>query len=86
MPTLAPARTVQVVAAPGARHDEILTPAALDFLGALVAAFGERREWLLRERRRQAHRLAAGIRLDFPLVTTPVRTDPAWRVAPPAPG
>ncbi|MFD9050214.1 malate synthase A [Streptomyces zaomyceticus] len=82
----APARHVRVLAAPGDRHDEILTPDALDFVGRLAAAFGERRRWLLKERRRQAIRLATGSPLDFPVATSAVRADRTWRVAPPAPG
>ncbi|SHM73076.1 malate synthase A [Streptomyces yunnanensis] len=77
---------VRVLAALGERHDEILTPAALDFVGRLTAAFGERRRDLLTERRRQTLRLADGAPLDFPLVTSAVRADDSWRVAPPAPG
>ncbi|WP_405504582.1 malate synthase A [Streptomyces purpurascens] len=86
MSTSALTHHVRVLAAPGDRHHEILTPAALDFVGHLAAAFGERRRSLLKERRRQALRLASGSPLEFPLVTSAVRTDPAWRVAPPAPG
>ncbi|MFI6764850.1 malate synthase A [Streptomyces sp. NPDC050355] len=86
MTTSALTHRVRVLAAPGDRHDEILTPAALDFLGHLAAAFGERRRDLLKERRRQALRLASGSPLDFPLVTAAVRADPSWRVAAPAPG
>ncbi|MER5974268.1 malate synthase A [Streptomyces sp. NPDC002055] len=86
MSTSALTHRVRVLAEPGHRHDEILTPAALDFVGSLVAAFGERRRELLKERRRQAIRLSAGAPLDFPLVTSAVRADPSWRVAPPAPG
>lgn len=77
---------VRVLAAPGQRYDEILTPAALDFVGRLAGVFGERRRELLKERRRQALRLASGSPLDFPMVTSAVRADPTWRVAPPAPG
>lgn len=86
MTTSAPTRQVRVLAAPGDRHDEILTPDALDFVGRLAAAFGERRRWVLKERRRQAIRLATGSPLDFPVATSGVRADRAWRVAPPAPG
>ncbi len=86
MSTSALTHRVRVLAAPGDRHDEILTPAALDFVGRLVAAFGERRPELLKERRRQAIRLAAGSALDFPLATAGVRADASWRVAAPAPG
>ncbi|GCB87994.1 malate synthase [Streptomyces noursei] len=39
----------------------------------------------MKERRRQALRLASGSPLDFPLVTAAVRNDPSWRVAPPRP-
>src|SRR5262245_48640096 len=86
MPTSEPTHRVRVLAPPGERHDEILTPAALDFVGRLAAAFGGRRQDLMKERRRQALRLAGGSPLDFPLVTSPLRADPTWRVAPPAPG
>ncbi|WP_428935947.1 malate synthase [Streptomyces sp. ACT015] len=86
MTTTALAQQVRVLAAPGHRHDEILTPAALDFVGALVEAFEPRRRDLLKERHRQALRLASGAPLGFPMVTAAVRADPGWRVAPPAPG
>ncbi|MGW1126047.1 malate synthase A [Streptomyces sp. NPDC002526] len=86
MTTTALTQQVRVLAAPGRRHDEILTPAALDFLGRLAEAFEPRRQWLLKERRRQALRLASGSPLDFPLITASVRDDPTWRVPPPAPG
>ncbi|MDT0462864.1 malate synthase A [Streptomyces gibsoniae] len=86
MSTTTLTHNVRVLAAPGHRHDEILTSAALDFVGRLAAAFGGRREELLKERRRQALRLASGSPLDFPMVTSAVRADPTWRVASPAPG
>ncbi|MER5967129.1 malate synthase A [Streptomyces sp. NPDC002057] len=86
MTTTALTHGVHVLAAPGDRHDEILTPEALDFVARLAVAFGERRQWLLKERRRQAIRLATGSPLDFRLTTSAVRADPSWRVAPPAPG
>ncbi|MEV7085808.1 malate synthase A [Streptomyces sp. NPDC093085] len=71
---------------PGDRHDEILTPEALAFLGRLDAAFAARRADLLTERRRRADRLRTGTPLGFPLATAAVRADTRWRVAPPAPG
>ncbi|MGW5366964.1 malate synthase A [Streptomyces sp. NPDC004009] len=86
MSTIAPTRHVRVLAAEGHRHDEILTPAALDFIGRLTAAFGDRRRDLMKERRRQVLRLASGSPLDFPMVTSAIRADASWRVAPPAPG
>ncbi|MFJ5059304.1 malate synthase A [Streptomyces nigra] len=85
MSTTALTRQIRVLAAPGHRHDEILTPAALDFVGRLVEAFEPRRRDLMKERRRQVLRLASGSPLDFPMVTASVREDPTWRVAPPAP-
>ncbi|MFC8175246.1 malate synthase A [Streptomyces sp. NPDC057325] len=86
MTTSAPTRRVRVLTPAGERHKEILTPAALDFVGRLIDAFGERRLWILKERRRRAIRLATGTPLDFPVTTAAVRDDPSWRVAPPAPG
>ncbi|MEU6480397.1 malate synthase A [Streptomyces sp. NPDC047017] len=86
MPTTALTQQIRVLAASGHRHDEILTPAALDFVGRLTEAFEPRRRELMKERRRQALRLAAGSPLGFPMVTASVRADPGWRVAPPAPG
>ncbi|MFI5663675.1 malate synthase A [Streptomyces sp. NPDC051684] len=79
-------RRPRVLAAPGDRHDEILTPAALDFVAQLAVAFDERRAWILKERRRQAIRLASGSPLDFPMVTRRIREDASWSVASPAPG
>ncbi|MER7764322.1 malate synthase A [Streptomyces sp. NPDC097619] len=85
-PAPAAAPRVRVLAAPGHRHEEILTPAALDFLGALARAFAPRRADLLKERLRRRERLVSGSPLDFPLTGAAIRTDPTWRVAPPAPG
>ncbi|MFI5999303.1 malate synthase A [Streptomyces sp. NPDC051366] len=86
MSTHAPTRTVQVHGTPGERHEEILTPAALDFIGRLDAAFAPRRLELFKERQRRYTNLAAGSPLDFSRATSAVRADPGWRVAPPAPG
>ncbi|MBX7551236.1 malate synthase A [Streptomyces sp. tea 10] len=86
MSTIAPPHHVRVLAAESHQHGEILTPAALEFVGRLAAAFGDRRRELLKERRRQVLRLASGSPLDFPMVTSAIRADPTWRVAPPAPG
>ncbi|WP_419996965.1 malate synthase A [Streptomyces boninensis] len=86
MSTVAPPRAVRVLAPPAERHDEILTPAALAFLGRLTAAFHERRLDVFKERRRIALRLADGSRYDFPLTAAAIRADDTWRVAPPAPG
>ncbi|WP_328912166.1 MULTISPECIES: malate synthase A [unclassified Streptomyces] len=77
---------VRVSGPPGDRFDEILTPAALEFIGRLDAAFAARRRELLAERGRRAARTASGDPLDFSRATTALRADPDWRVAPPAPG
>ncbi|MFF9144847.1 malate synthase A [Streptomyces sp. NPDC014861] len=86
MPTHTPTPRVTVTGPPGDRHDEILTPEALEFLARLDRAFSRRRRELLTARRDRADRLASGSPLDFPRATSAVRDDPHWRVAPPAPG
>ncbi|MEU6293535.1 malate synthase A [Streptomyces erythrochromogenes] len=86
MSTTATTHQVRVLAPAGDRHDEILTPQALDFIGRLDAAFTHRREDILKERRRRKDRLVSGTPLDFSIATSAVRADPDWRVAPPAPG
>jgi malate synthase len=68
------------------RFDEVLTPAALDFLVALDGRFAGRRVALLDTRRARRARWAEGQRPDFLPETAPIRDDPAWRVAPAAPG
>ncbi len=82
----APTRRVEVLGTPGDRHEEILTPEALDFVARLDDAFAARRLEVLKERARRSGHLAGGTPLDFPLATRAVRQDPDWRVAPPAPG
>ncbi|OKI01904.1 malate synthase A [Streptomyces sp. CB02923] len=77
---------VQVLGTPGHRFGEILTPAALDFVGRLATAFADRYHEMLTERRRRSLRLSSGSPLDFSRATAAVRADPHWRVAPPAPG
>ncbi|MFD7165959.1 malate synthase A [Streptomyces violascens] len=81
-----PTSRAQVLGAPGHRHDEILTPEALEFVGRLVDEFGERRLHILRERKRVASRLASGSPFDFSVATAAIRADESWQVAPPAPG
>jgi malate synthase len=78
---------VEVLGAPGDRFDEILTPAALDFLAELDSAFAARRARLFAERTRRTGALVAGDReLGFDRTTAAIRADTRWRVAPPAPG
>lgn len=81
-----PTSSVQVLGAPGERHEEILTPQALEFIGRLDTAFADRRLDILKERRRRSGHLAGGKPLVFPLVTRAVREDSDWRIAPPGPG
>lgn len=57
----------------------VLTPAALDFLGALERRFGERRQALLERRRRRQAQLDAGVPLDFLEETEDVRAG-TWSV------
>jgi malate synthase len=68
------------------RFDEVLTPEAADFLVALDGRFSGRRTALLDTRRARRARWASGQLPGFRPETTGVRTDPTWRVAPPAPG
>ncbi|MFD4384770.1 hypothetical protein ACFWQE_35685, partial [Streptomyces bacillaris] len=51
MTTLVTTGRVQVLGVPGDRHEEVLTPEALDFIARLDAAFAARRFDLLTERR-----------------------------------
>jgi malate synthase len=65
----------------------ILTSEALEFIGALDAAFAARRVDLLTARNRRRLRLAGGLEtLDFLPYTESVRSDDSWRVAGAAPG
>ncbi|WP_024877244.1 malate synthase A [Saccharomonospora piscinae] len=69
------------------RTDEILTPAALEFVAKLDDAFAGRRRELLDARRRRRERLDSGEEsLGFLPETRGIRADESWQVAPPAPG
>ncbi|WP_409494654.1 malate synthase A [Amycolatopsis sp. cmx-11-12] len=71
----------------GDRFDEILTPAALDFVAKLDNAFAGRRRELLDARRLRREKLQSGEEpLDFLPETRSVRDDSSWSVAPAAPG
>ena len=74
---------------PTPRHDEILTPEALDFVVALRPPSSPARRVELLERRRPAPARLAPRRRDARLPAARprrIRDDPTWRVAPPAPG
>src|SRR5438552_10334749 len=63
------------------RHAEILTPAALDFVGRLHREFNPMREALLRQRAERQLLLDGGALTDFLPETEAVRQG-AWKVAP----
>lgn len=69
------------------RFDEILTPAALDFVARLDNEFAGRRRELLDARRLRRERLASGEEtLGFLAETRSVREDDDWQVTGAAPG
>jgi malate synthase len=74
-----PAIVVRGPAVP--RADEVLTPAALEFVADLQREFGARRDELLRRRRERREEIARTHRLDFLPQTRGVR-DGSWQVAP----
>ncbi|OXM46805.1 malate synthase A [Amycolatopsis alba] len=78
---------IDVCGPAGDRFDEILTPAALDFVAKLDNAFAGRRRELLDARRLRREELQSGEKpLDFLPETRSVRDDSSWSVAPAAPG
>jgi malate synthase len=66
------------------RAEEVLTPAALEFVADLQREFGARRDELLGRRRERRDEIARTRRLDFLPETQEVR-DGSWRVAPAPP-
>ncbi|MEV6643012.1 malate synthase A [Amycolatopsis sp. NPDC051371] len=76
---------VQVLGEPVERGDEILTPAALDFLAGLHDAFAGRRDELLQARSKRREEARTTGRLDFLPETKEIR-EGDWQVAgaPPA--
>ncbi len=78
---------IDVCGPAGARFDEILTPAALDFVAKLDNAFAGRRRELLDARRVRREELQSGEKpLGFLPETRSIREDSSWSVAPVAPG
>ncbi|AUI61102.1 malate synthase A [Amycolatopsis sp. BJA-103] len=78
---------IDVCGPAGARFDEILTPAALDFVAKLDNAFAGRRRELLDARRLRREELQSGEKpLGFLPETRSIREDSSWSVAPAAPG
>ncbi len=68
------------------RYEEILSRPALELIGLLHRALGDRRAELLARRGERVQQLADGGTLDFLEETSDIREDDSWRVAPPAPG
>ncbi|ANN15763.1 malate synthase A [Amycolatopsis orientalis] len=78
---------IDVCGPTGDRFDEILTPAALDFVAKLDNAFAGRRRELLDARRTRREELQSGEKpLGFLPETRSIRDDSSWSVAPAAPG
>ncbi|MDT3315495.1 malate synthase A [Microbacterium sp. KSW4-11] len=68
------------------RYDEILTPAALDFVAQLHERFGGRRHDRLADRMRRRFEIGNGQDPTFRSDTAHIREDPDWRVAGAGPG
>ncbi|MFV0375275.1 malate synthase A [Microbacterium sp.] len=68
------------------RYDEILTPAALEFLAALHERFARRRHDRLADRMRHRFEIGNGHDPSFRSDTAHIRDDPSWRVAGAGPG
>jgi malate synthase len=77
---------VEITGPQGDRFGEVLTPEALGLVAALHRELGGRRAELLAARATRQVELSAGGMLDFLPASRPVREDPDWRVAAPAPG
>ncbi|MBX6748078.1 MAG: malate synthase A [Micromonosporaceae bacterium] len=78
--------SIEIVGRMEPGFEEILTPAALDFLVALDGEFAATRVALLDTRRARRARYVQGDLPEFRPETAAIREDPSWRVAPPAPG
>src|SRR6266849_8877299 len=86
LPGMSYGEGIQVNGPVSDRYEEILTPEAVGLVAALHRELGGRRGELLAARAARQQELSAGAMLDFLAATQPVRDDPEWRVAAPAPG
>jgi malate synthase len=90
MPTSSPELNtpdgVEVTGTVEDRFDQILRPQALELIALLHRELNARRLELLRQRATRVAAIADGGTLGFLPETEHVRDDPAWKVAPPAPG
>jgi len=76
---------VTVVGTPPDHADEILAPAALEFVAGLHRSFNPRRQELLATRASRQARFDAGELPDFLPETVHIRSDTTWHVAPAPP-
>jgi malate synthase len=81
---MTPASPLRVHGPSVPRAEEVLTPAAMEFVADLQQEFGARRDELLARRRQRRDEIARTHRLDFLPETQEVR-DGSWRVAPAPP-
>lgn len=77
---------VTLSGAVNAEHKKILTPDALAFLTLLHRSFNDTRKKLLERRVLRQAEIDRGALPDFLPETRPIREDPSWKGAPPAPG
>ncbi|MDR2374231.1 MAG: malate synthase A [Bifidobacteriaceae bacterium] len=84
--TTAPRGRIEVKGALGQRYEEVLTPAAMDFLTVLHENFAYRRLELLERRQAFQDAIDGGAMPRFLKETEAIRGDLTWRVAPLAPG
>ncbi|KAI8892053.1 malate synthase [Globomyces pollinis-pini] len=77
---------IKVLGAVPPQHADILSPAALNFIGTLNRCFNARRKQLLEARVLRQKRLEQGELPDFLPQTKWIREDPTWKAAAPAPG
>ncbi|GJN93134.1 hypothetical protein Rhopal_006180-T1 [Rhodotorula paludigena] len=77
---------VRIVGKVEGRHQEILTPAALEFLAVLHRSFNPTRKQLLHRRQLLQAQFDAGALPDFLKETEHIRNDPTWQGPKPMPG
>lgn len=77
---------IEVLGRPMDRSEEILTPAAIDFLGELHGRFAAQRHERLADRQRRRYEIGNGRDPKFREDTKAIREDASWQVAGPGPG
>jgi malate synthase len=77
---------VEIIGPINRRYEEILSERALELVALLHRKLEPVRQEVLARRAQRIEALAAGAMLGFLPETAPIREDPSWRVAPPAPG